>query len=85
MNSFENGRGRESGKLLISSYAMPTKAACPFGIATSWLSFFQSAETSENTTFALILMPFVTDCFKVSEKEAFQSIFIFKVIKTLSP
>ena len=39
MNSFENGRVRESGKPLIPSTAL----------ATLWLSFFQSAETPENT------------------------------------
>jgi len=48
MNSFKNGRVRESGKPPIPGYA----------IATSCLSFFQSAETRENTTFVLILVPF---------------------------
>jgi hypothetical protein len=43
MNSFENGKVRESGKLPIPSTAL----------TTSWLSFFQSAETPENTTFVL--------------------------------
>lgn len=49
MNSFESERVRKSGKLPIPSYM----------IATSWLSFFQSVETPENTTFVLILVPFV--------------------------
>jgi hypothetical protein len=49
MNSFENGRVRESGKPLIPSTAL----------ATSWLSFFQGAKTPENTTFVLILVPFL--------------------------
>ena len=48
MNSFESGRVWDSEKPPLPSYA----------ITTSWLSFFQSAETPENTTFALILVPF---------------------------
>ncbi len=48
MNSFESGRVWDSEK-------PPLPSTAP---ATSWLSFFQSAETFENTTFALILVPF---------------------------
>lgn len=43
MNCVENGRIRESEKPPILSAAL----------ATSWFSFFQSAEIHENTTFVL--------------------------------
>ena len=48
MNSFESGKVWDLEKPSLPSTAL----------TTSWLSFFQSAETLENTTFAFILVPF---------------------------
>ncbi len=48
MNSFESGKIWDLEKPPLPSTAL----------TASWPSFFQSAETPENTTFAFILVPF---------------------------